>query len=161
MLCKSSMSADFATTHLHAWQSRGCLFLHFNVQYTSSWCCTAPPGAQKSLSCSQEEIVPKNILMIGPTGCGKTEIARRLAKLADAPFVKVRPSASCRLTYICLMSWFFCNMKRSCCSVAVHTCLTTQLSNIAICLAHRKCTLPVAMIAAQQAVKQHTYVAKP
>ena len=37
----------------------------------------------------QAEITPKNILMIGPTGVGKTEIARRLAKLADAPFVKV------------------------------------------------------------------------
>ncbi len=35
------------------------------------------------------EITPKNILMIGPTGVGKTEIARRLAKLADAPVVKV------------------------------------------------------------------------
>lgn len=37
----------------------------------------------------REEIAPKNILMIGPTGVGKTQIARRLAKLVDAPFVKV------------------------------------------------------------------------
>ena len=37
----------------------------------------------------KEEVLPKNILMIGPTGVGKTEIARRLAKLAQAPFLKV------------------------------------------------------------------------
>src|SRR5256714_11953220 len=37
----------------------------------------------------REEVMPKNILMIGPTGVGKTEIARRLARLANAPFIKV------------------------------------------------------------------------
>ena len=37
----------------------------------------------------RDEVMPKNILMIGPTGSGKTEISRRLAKLADAPFVKI------------------------------------------------------------------------
>src|SRR5438876_6748728 len=40
----------------------------------------------------REEIMPNNIIMIGPTGVGKTEIARRLAKLAGAPFVKVEAS---------------------------------------------------------------------
>ena len=42
------------------------------------------------------EILPKNILMIGPTGVGKTEIARRLARLADAPFSRSRPPSSRR-----------------------------------------------------------------
>ena len=44
---------------------------------------------QRVASPLREDIVPKNILMIGPTGVGKTEIARRLAKLANAPFIKV------------------------------------------------------------------------
>ncbi|KAA0253525.1 MAG: ATP-dependent protease ATPase subunit HslU [Acidobacteria bacterium] len=47
-----------------------------------------------------EEIVPKNILMIGPTGVGKTEIARRLARLADAPFVKVEASKFTEVGYV-------------------------------------------------------------
>src|SRR3970040_2810534 len=40
----------------------------------------------------RDEIVPKNIIMIGPTGVGKTEISRRVSKLADAPFIKVEAS---------------------------------------------------------------------
>jgi len=48
----------------------------------------------------QEEIVPKNILMIGPTGVGKTEIARRLAKLADAPFIKVEATKFTEVGYV-------------------------------------------------------------
>ncbi|MFZ6001420.1 MAG: AAA family ATPase, partial [Bacteroidota bacterium] len=46
------------------------------------------------------EIVPNNILMIGATGVGKTEIARRLAKLADAPFVKVEASKFTEVGYV-------------------------------------------------------------
>ncbi len=48
----------------------------------------------------QEEIYPKNILMIGPTGVGKTEIARRLAKLAQAPFVKVEATKFTEVGYV-------------------------------------------------------------
>jgi ATP-dependent HslUV protease ATP-binding subunit HslU len=48
----------------------------------------------------QAEITPKNILMIGPTGVGKTEIARRLAKLADAPFIKVEATKFTQVGYV-------------------------------------------------------------
>jgi len=48
----------------------------------------------------REEIVPKNILMIGPTGVGKTEIARRLAKLANAPFIKVEATKFTEVGYV-------------------------------------------------------------
>src|SRR5438034_10609052 len=47
-----------------------------------------------------EEIAPKNILMIGPTGVGKTEIARRLAKLAQSPFLKVEASKFTEVGYV-------------------------------------------------------------
>ncbi len=52
-----------------------------------------PPGLQ-------EEVMPKNILMIGPTGVGKTEIARRLAKLVNAPFVKVEATKFTEVGYV-------------------------------------------------------------
>lgn len=55
---------------------------------------------QQVASPLKEEILPKNILMMGPTGVGKTEIARRLAKLADAPFIKVEATKFTEVGYV-------------------------------------------------------------
>ncbi|CAI3361540.1 ATP-dependent protease ATPase subunit HslU [Enterococcus cecorum] len=48
----------------------------------------------------QQDVTPKNILMIGPTGVGKTEIARRLARIVDAPFVKVEATKFTEVGYV-------------------------------------------------------------
>ncbi|MCZ6523267.1 MAG: AAA family ATPase, partial [Alphaproteobacteria bacterium] len=48
----------------------------------------------------KDEVLPKNILMIGPTGVGKTEIARRLARLAEAPFLKVEATKFTEVGYV-------------------------------------------------------------
>src|SRR5678810_561312 len=55
---------------------------------------------QKLTQDMAEEVMPKNILMIGPTGVGKTEIARRLAKLAHSPFIKVEASKFTEVGYV-------------------------------------------------------------
>ena len=48
----------------------------------------------------KDEIIPHNILMVGPTGCGKTEIARRMAKMVKAPFLKVEATKFTEVGYV-------------------------------------------------------------
>ena len=48
----------------------------------------------------REEVLPKNILMVGPTGVGKTEISRRLSKLSEAPFIKVEATKFTEVGYV-------------------------------------------------------------
>src|SRR6188508_3407438 len=55
---------------------------------------------QQLTGAMKEEVLPKNILMIGPTGIGKTEISRRLAKLAGAPFLKVEATKFTEVGYV-------------------------------------------------------------
>ena len=67
-----------------------------------------------------EEVIPKNIIMIGPTGVGKTEIARRLAKLANSPFSKVTASHFTDIGYVgrdvesMIRNLFFTVLERGC-----------------------------------------------
>ena len=55
---------------------------------------------QKLDSEMAEEVMPKNILMMGPTGVGKTEVARRLAKLANSPFIKIEATKFTEVGYV-------------------------------------------------------------
>ena len=62
--------------------------------------CATACGGRSCLPTCADDVAPKNILMIGPTGVGKTEIARRLAKLAQSPFLKVEASKFTEVGYV-------------------------------------------------------------
>jgi ATP-dependent HslUV protease ATP-binding subunit HslU len=76
----------------------------------------------------RDEIVPKNIIMVGPTGVGKTEIARRLAKLAQAPFVKVEASKFTEVGYV---GRDVESMIRDLAEIAVHMVRAEEMEKVA------------------------------
>ena len=75
----------------------------------------------------REEITPKNILMIGPTGVGKTEIARRLAKLVDAPFVKVEATKYTEVGYV---GRDVESMVRDLVEAAIRICMNRRMEDV-------------------------------
>ena len=75
----------------------------------------------------REEITPKNIIMIGPTGVGKTEIARRLAKLVDAPFVKVEATKYTEVGYV---GRDVESMVRDLVDAAIRICLNRKMETV-------------------------------
>src|SRR5690348_15455942 len=77
----------------------------------------------------REEIAPKNIIMVGPTGVGKTEIARRLAKLAQAPFVKVEASKFTEVGYV---GRDVESIVRDLCEVSVQMVRAEQLEQVRV-----------------------------
>jgi len=77
----------------------------------------------------REEIAPKNIIMVGPTGVGKTEIARRLARLAQAPFVKVEASKFTEVGYV---GRDVESMIRDLAEIAVHMVRAEEMEKVAI-----------------------------
>ena len=75
----------------------------------------------------RDEVAPKNIIMIGPTGIGKTEIARRLAQLAQAPFIKVEASKYTEVGYV---GRDVESMVRDLTNIAVHTVKTEMMKQV-------------------------------
>ena len=62
--------------------------------------CATDGAVNRSLKTSRDEIIPKNIILIGPTGVGKTEISRRLSRFSDSPFIKVEASKFTEVGYV-------------------------------------------------------------